>query len=448
MKDENNGKKQIKIPYSTGYKELIIDSKRVKAILNSRTDVFSDIRSCDGQVICEPKFHMQTQEDIVRKALEKPINSERLGLLAKNAAKILIITSDHTRPVPSKITMPLLLEEIRSMNTDVEIKILIATGFHRVTTYKEMVYKFGNDLIEKENFIVHNSRDIENMVFKGILPSGGELWLNSLIDWADLIVSEGFIEPHFFAGFSGGRKSILPGIASEKTVFANHCSKFIANNSARTGNLDKNPIHEDMIFASRIANLGFILNVAIDSEKKIIEAFAGHPEEAHEEGCKFVAELARVDAVKSDIVITSNGGYPLDQNIYQAVKGMTAAEVCVNAGGVIIMVAECGDGHGGEDFYHWFTNATSAKEVAERISKIPQEDTLADQWEAQILARILMKSEVIIVTDKCDPNLIKNMHMHHAFSLKEAINMAEKTVGKDADVVVIPDGVGVIVEGH
>ena len=425
---------RVRIPYSTGHKELIMESRRIKAILNTSANEYEAER--------------YTQEHIVREALENPINSERLGCMAKNAGKVLIITSDHTRPVPSKITMPLLLEEIRSMNPDVEIKILIATGFHRLTTTEEMINKFGRELVEKEEIINHDSRDMKNMVFKGMLPSRGELWLNSLIDWADLVVSEGFIEPHFFAGFSGGRKSILPGIASEKTVLANHCSTFIASSYARTGNLHKNPIHADMLFAAHSANLRFILNVVLNSEKRIIKTFAGHPEEAHEKGCKFVEELARINAVKADIVVTSNGGYPLDQNIYQAVKGMTAAEACVNEGGAIIMVAGCGDGHGGEAFYHWFANAASANDVAKKISSIPQEGTIADQWEAQILARILIKANVIMVTDKCDPRLIQNMHMFHAFSLEEAMNMAENITGKDADVVVIPDGVGVIMRSE
>ena len=420
----------IKIPYSTGYKELILEANKVKAVLSATKRVDS----------------VQKQEDVVRDALHNPIQSERLSLLAKEAKKVLVITSDHTRPVPTKITMPLILNEIRSLNPRVEIKILIATGLHRLTTGQEVISKFGTELVEKEDIISHDSRDTKNMVFKGILPSGGELWLNSLIDWADLVISEGFIEPHFFAGFSGGRKSILPGIASEKTVLANHCSKFIASSYARTGNLQNNPIHIDMIFAAYKANLRFIFNVVLDSEKKITSAFAGHPEKAHESGCMYVEKISKVNAVNADIVVTSNGGYPLDQNIYQAVKGMTAAEACVNDSGVIIIVAACGDGHGGEAFYRCMADAASATELAKRISSISQEETIADQWEAQVLARILMKANVIIVTDKCDPKLIRNMKMLHAFSLEEAMKIAEDIVGKNADIVVIPDGVGVIVD--
>ena len=149
--------------------------------------------------------------------------------------------------------------------------------------------------------------------------------------------------------------------------------------------------------------------------------------------------------MKADIVITSNGGYPLDQNIYQSVKGMTAAEACVRQNGVIIMVAACNDGHGGESFFQWFAGAKSASEVAEKISRIPQMETFPDQWEAQILARVLLKCTVIMVTDMCDPGLVEKMHMKHASSMEEALFMAEAITGKESDITVIPDGVGVIV---
>lgn len=422
---------KFEIPYFKEHLELNLPKERVKAVLESKAHKY---------------VAKYSEEVLIKNALEKPLNSPQLKVLSKVANKILIITSDHTRPVPSSITLPILLEEIRTGNPDAQIKILIATGCHRLTTYEEMVQKFGNGIVENEELINHDSRDTENMVFKGVMPSGGELWLNSLVDWAELIISEGFIEPHFFAGFSGGRKSILPGIAAEKTVLANHCSRFIASSDARTGKLENNPIHKDMLFAAGASKLRFILNVVLDGEKKIIKAFAGDPSTSHMEGCSFVDKLGRVQSVKADIVITSNGGYPLDQNIYQAVKGMTAAEACVNEGGVIIMVAACNDGHGGEAFYRWFTEATSAEEIASQIALIPQDQTTADQWEAQILARILLKCTVILVTDMCKPQIIKNMKMLHADSLSSALVMAEERIGKQAQVVIIPDGVSMIVQ--
>lgn len=163
----------------------------------------------------------------------------------------MIITSDHTRPVPSRITMPLLLEEVRRGNPEAEISLLIATGMHRPTTEVELRARYGDEIVDRENIVVHKAMVKEDMVFFGTLPSGGELWLNRLIKESDLVVAEGFIEPHFFAGFSGGRKAILPGVASAKTVLYNHNARFLQSPHARQGSLDENPIHKDMIFARR-----------------------------------------------------------------------------------------------------------------------------------------------------------------------------------------------------
>lgn len=424
---------EIRIPYSDNYKTLNVDEAKIKAVLTPGLD--ESAANTD-------------ESEIVKNALHNPIESKRLCDIVKGSKKLLLITSDHTRPLPSKITLPILLKEIRSKHPGIEIKILIATGFHRPTTYQEMVDKFGRCIADNETIINHDCTDNNSLVYKGILPSGGELYLNSLIDWADIVISEGFIEPHFFAGFSGGRKSILPGIAGKRTIFANHCSEFIADKNARTGILEENPIHKDMLFAAGKANLAFILNVVIDSKKRIINAFAGDPIKAHEKGCAFLQNIAEKKAVKSDIVITSNGGYPLDQNIYQAVKGMTAAEVCVNPGGVIIMVAACNEGHGGESFYRWFAESSSPKETLDKINSIPRDKTVADQWEAQILARILIKHKVIMVSDIQSKKLIEDMHMIYSASVEEALDKARQQTNADAGIVVIPDGVGIIIRDY
>jgi nickel-dependent lactate racemase len=421
----------IKIPYGREQLSLEIEPERLKAVLEPESKAVEAKR---------------TEQDIVRQALAEPIASPQLSEIASKAHRVLLITSDHTRPMPSKITLPILLDEIRSQNPDVQVKILVATGFHRLTKPDELIARFGQKLCDKEEIIVHDSRDKKHLVFKGKLPSGGELWLNDLVDWADLIAAEGFIEPHFFAGFSGGRKSILPGIAGTATVLANHCAAFIASENARTGNLQDNPIHKDMLFAAEKVGLAFILNVALDANKKIIRAFAGHPDKAHRLGCQFVSRRAIVRRQLADIVITSNGGYPLDQNIYQAVKGMTSAETCVREGGVIIMVAACEDGHGGEAFYRWFAEAKIPQEVTAKIARIAQKDTLPDQWEAQILARVLTKCTVILVSNFCNPEVIRTMHMLQAPDIATALKMAREKMGEKADITVIPDGVSVIVE--
>lgn len=421
----------IRVPYSKHGMNLKIEDKNLETVLVSKSHDF---------------VVTKRENDIVKDSLDNPINSPRLEELSKGKENVVIITSDHTRPVPSRVIMPQILERIRKGNPKANIKILVATGFHRPSTKEELIFKLGEDIVEKEEIIIHKSTYYEDMIKMGVLPSGGDFYINKLAADADLLVAEGFIEPHFFAGFSGGRKSILPGIASAKTIMYNHCSEFIDSNNSRTGILKNNPIHEDMVYAAKTANLAFIVNVAIDKDKKVIASFAGDVDKAHKEGCEFVTNLSKIDKVPADIVVSTNGGYPLDQNIYQAVKGMTAAEATCKDGGVIIMIAACNDGHGGQSFYDNVANASCPKEILENVRKVKKEDTIPDQWEFQILARILDKFTVIMVTDECDPTMIKNMHMKHAYNFEEALNMAYEIKGKDAKVVVIPDGVSVIVK--
>lgn len=419
------------LPYYKEHLALEISDERLAGVLVSRSEEY------------KPSMG---ETELVEAALTNPVASERLSELAIGKKHIVIISSDHTRPVPSSVTMPVLLKEIRSTNKDCRITILVATGMHRPTTHDELVAKYGAEIVANEEIVVHNAYNDEDMCFKGILPSGGELWINKLADEADLLISEGFIEPHFFAGFSGGRKSVLPGIASKKTVLWNHNALFIADKHARAGSLEDNPVHKDMLFAAQAAGLCFILNVVINSDKKVIAAFAGDLSQAHAKGCEFVASMAQVDAVPADIVVTTNGGYPLDQNIYQTVKGMTAGEACVKDGGVVIIASSCMDGHGGEFFYKLLADKPTAAEAYASINGVHPSQTEFDQWEAQILARVLTKCTVIIVSKHCDPEMIKAMHIEHAFSLEEAMAKAEALVGKNSSVTVIPDGIAVIVK--
>lgn len=385
-----------------------------------------------------------SEQEIVERALDNPIGSKSLEELVQGKRRMVIISSDHTRPVPSRITMPIILRRIREANPDIKITILIATGFHRPTTEQELIDRYGAEIVANENIVVHRSRDDE-MADLGTLPSGGKLLLNKVAIDTDLLIAEGFIEAHFFAGFSGGRKAVLPGIASATTVMANHCSEFIASPHARTGILENNPIHRDMLYAAAQAKLAFILNVVIDAKKQVIAAFAGDSEKAHFKGCEFVLNMSQVKKNPTDIVITTNGGYPLDQNIYQSVKGMTAAEANCKAGGVIIMVAGLSDGHGGESFCKMVTEAQSPQKLLEEFSRIPRNETKPDQWEAQILCRILSKHKIIMVTDICDERLITGMHMEHAKTFDEALKRAFELKGTNATVSLIPDGVSVIV---
>jgi len=419
----------INFPYGKNHLSIDIEDKYLKGVLISHLNEYKPLKS---------------QIDLVKEALENPISSNKLCELAKDKKNIVIIASDHTRPVPSKIIMPLMLEEIRKGNKDANITILIATGFHRLTTKEELINKFGEKIVNEERIIIHESEKMEDMISLGKLPSGGELLINKIAANADLLVSEGFIEPHFFAGYSGGRKSVLPGIASKKTVLANHCSKFIDSDKARTGIIEGNPIHKDMLYAAKCAKLSFIVNVVINEKKEIVYAVSGDVEKAHSKGVDFLSKYCMVDGVDADIAISTNGGYPLDQNIYQSVKGMTAAEATVRKDGVIIMLASAKDGHGGESFYETFKNQKPLEELYKEFLNRDADHTIADQWESQILTRILMHAKVIYVSE-VDEKIVRDFRMIPAKSIEEALEIARELVGKDASIAAIPDGVSVMV---
>ncbi|MBQ8164031.1 MAG: nickel-dependent lactate racemase [Clostridia bacterium] len=423
----------FELPFGKEKISFTLDKSELAGVLRSNINSY------------EPPYDKYT---LVKKAMEAPIGTKTLTELAKGKKKVCLIASDHTRPVPSKIIVPLMLDEIRNGNPDADITILIATGLHRTTTKDELVYKFGEEIVKNEKIIIHDCDDTDNLVNMGKLPSGGDFVLNKIAKDADLLVSEGFIEPHFFAGFSGGRKSVLPGVCSRKTVMYNHNASFIANDHARTGVLENNPIHTDMLFAAKKANLAYIVNVVINAEHDPIFAVAGDAEMAHLEGVRFLSDKCRVKAQMADIVISTNGGYPMDQNIYQAVKGMTAAEATVNEGGVIIMLAKATDGHGGVNFYNTFKNCESVDALMERFLNTPPYETSIDQWQSQILARVMLKATVIFVSS-CDDKIVENMRMIPAKTVCEAVEKARKIINKkDVRITVIPDGVSVIVEGE
>ena len=384
------------------------------------------------------------ETELVENALRNPIGSPSLESLAKGRDNIVLIASDHTRPVPSKILVPPMLCAIRRGNPVAKITILIATGCHRGTTKAELIEKFGSEIVEKETIVIHDCAAENDMVTLGTLPSGGALRINRIAAEADLLISEGFIEPHFFAGFSGGRKSVLPGIAARETVYWNHNAEFIASRFARTGLLEGNPIHRDMVYAARAAKLAFICNVVINAKHKVVGAFAGDCEQAHIAGAEFLKGLCQCPKLEADIVITSNNGYPLDQNIYQAVKGMTAGEATCREGGVIIMVAACNDGHGGESFMKTITQDLTAAQILEQIQETAKQDTVPDQWESQILARILSKYQVVLVSE-CDPDFVRSMKMHPARDIADALSIAEALLGRKGSITVIPEGISTII---
>ena len=421
-------RRTIPIPYYTSTLNLHVNEENLKAVLTAKMH----------------GFHAEkTQEQLVLDALEHPVGSPRLRELARDKQKIVIVTSDHTRAVPSKITLPLLLKEIRSGNPQADITILIATGLHRPTTEEEQRRMFGDEIVDHEKIAINNAFDPEQFLELCTLPSGAVFQVNKLAAQCDLLMTEGFVEPHFFAGFSGGRKSILPGVCSERTVNENHSYKAVSHPRSNSGMLKDNPIHADMLCAAKAVNVQFIFNVALDGEKKIVAAWAGDLEKAHEAGVAFIRQWSQCPVVTGDIVVTSNGGYPLDQNLYQSPKAMATAEACAGEDGVIIMCCSCCDGMGGAHFGEILQRGTP-DEIDRYLSEIPPQKTIPEQWCAQVCVRVLRKHQVILVTTFLDHDEVRRANMIPASTPDEALEIAYRLKGEHASVVVIPDGVSVL----
>ena len=417
----------LDLPYGAGALTAEIPEQQLACVLRGKLETYRPAK---------------TPEELIRTAMENPVASPRLHELARGKRNIVIIASDHTRAVPSRLLLPPMLEELHRGAPDAKITVLIATGCHRASTQEELRRKFSDELYEKLHIVVHDCKN-SPVTDLGTLPSGAPLRIHSVAAQADLLIAEGFIEPHFFAGYSGGRKSVLPGICSYETVFANHSSALIADKNAHSGELRCNPIHRDMAEAAKRAKLAFILNVVCNSSKEVIGAFAGDAELAHKAGIEFLQDLCLAQVSEAaGIVLTTNNGHPLDQNLYQAVKSMCTAEAVCKPGGVIITACACTDGIGGESFYKAFTSGKPASAVLQDILAVPMMRTKQDQWQAQILARILAKHKVILISELPDETVLP-MGILPAHSVQQALDLARELVGPER-IIVIPDGVGVI----
>ena len=417
----------IALPYGHGSLDLHVDESSLEAVVETKM----------GELVPDPG-----EEALIREALQHPLGTPRLRDLARGKQQIVLVTSDHTRAVPSRITLPLELEEIRAGNPDARITILIATGLHRVTTEEEQRRMFGDRIVDEEHIVCNDAFDPAQFADMGELPSGASFKVNRLATTCDLLICEGFIEPHFFAGFSGGRKSILPGICAEETVKENHSYQAIASPYALTGVLEHNPIHEDMVVAARRVNVQFILNVALNAKKEVIGAWAGDLEQAHAAGVAYVRQWSQCPPVTGDIVVTTNGGYPLDQNLYQSPKAVATAEACAGEDGVIIMCCSCLEGMGGSHFAELIQMGTP-DEIDAYLSGIPSKETIPEQWCPQIYARILRKHPMVLVSG-LDGETVRRCNMIPAATPDEALAIARQIKGPDARVVVIPDGVSVL----
>ncbi|NLV17456.1 MAG: nickel-dependent lactate racemase [Syntrophomonadaceae bacterium] len=384
------------------------------------------------------------QNDIpsnVEDALKDPVGSLALGRLisVKKAKSVLIVVNDITRPTPYDVMLPPLLKEIKGAGIeDDQITFLIANGIHRSHTDEENRSVYGEDVCCRYRIVNHSSDG--DLMSLGILPEGIDLQVNRLVKEHDLVVATGLIGLHYIAGYSGGRKSIIPGIAGRRTIEATH--RLMADDRACIGNLCDNPVNELLLKGARRAGVDFILNVITDDNKQIAAAVAGDLEEAWLKGVEYCrqASICRLDG-PADIVIAGCGGYPKDINLYQAQKALEPATQAVRDGGVIILVAGCQEGMGEEIFLRWVTEAHDPEDIRQRF-KIHFE---LGGHKAYAICRTIEKCQVVMVTD-LDRDLVEKAFMIYRPTVEEAMEYAFSQVGNNPDIVVIPEAPNLAVE--
>ncbi len=375
----------------------------------------------------------------IRQALQDPIGSDSLAQRVTAADTIGIVVNDITRATPYPIILPALLEEIAHV-PDERITIFVATGTHRSNTVEELNGMLGTDVVERFRIVQNDTNDLASHTRVGTTDSGNAVWIHTEYLACDLRILTGFIEPHFFAGFSGGGKACMPGMALLETILRNHCPTNIDHPHATWGTTAGNPIWEEIRQAAQMGGPSFLLNVALNCDKDITAVFAGDIDQAHARGCAFVRQTAMA-AVSSpyDIVITSNSGYPLDLNLYQAVKGMSAAAQIVKDGGSIILAAECWDGipdHGG--YKELLTHATSPDALLADIRS--GSPTVQDVWQAQIHASICTKARLHLFSDRLSDTAIEQAMLKPCRDIRRTVDALLRERGPDTRIAVLPEG--------
>jgi nickel-dependent lactate racemase len=381
----------------------------------------------------------------IRESINNPIESLNLKEIINNkekVEKVCIVASDATRPVPSYLILEALIAELNDYGiNDNQVIILIATGLHRVSHEEELDRILGNNLRKRIRVVDHIATDENSLINIGNIDNHPIL-INKLYYEADLKILTGYVEPHFFFGFAGGRKSIIPGIAGADTLQNNHSAENIASPYARFGIFKENPLHNNSIKISRKVGVDFIVNVCINEHHEIVQVASGNFEEAHEKLVNYqLKHIFREIREPYDIVICGNGGYPLDLNLYQAVKSMAIGEMAIKKGGTIIAVNECADGIGQDMFKDLIFSGMTPKEIHKKI--LEKEIIVPDQWEIQILTRILMKSDIFIIS-KLDENKIGNIGLKYAKTVEEAILNCLKKYGSNASILILPNGPKVV----
>ena len=374
----------------------------------------------EGTTVLEPSYlpGVPCEGEALRKAFRSPMGTLPLRELAKSGQTVAISVCDITRPMPSRRVLPVLLAELEHVPRD-RITILVATGTHRSNTVEELEGMLGTEVVRNYRVVNHQSFRPETLSYRGTLPSGVPVWLNSIWLDSDVRITTGFVEPHFFAGFSGGPKLVAPGLAGFDTSMKLHSAPLIAHPRATWGITRGNPMNRD---------------------HEINSVHAGEIFQAHGSACRFAKKTAMQPVARPfDVVVTTNSGYPLDRNLYQSVKGMSAAARIVRRGGAIVCAAECSDGIPEHGEYRKLLASTT--DPASFLDRIRRDDvTTHDQWQVQIQSQIQLKARVLLKSDGLTPHQVRSAHLEPVRDLEATVLDLLDEYGPEARLGVLPQG--------
>ena len=396
----------------------------------------------DITTVIEPTYvpGLPDQEGAIRNALRNPLGGgPTLRRLVKPGQTVAISVCDVTRPMPSSTVLPVLLRELGHVPNE-QITIMIATGTHRPNTSEELDEMLGPDIAASYRIVNHSAFDSETLEYVGDSSRGIPVWLDKAWLAADVRITTGFVEPHFFAGFSGGPKMVAPGLAGFDTIMQLHNADRIAHPMATWGLIHGNPVHDDVRDIAAMTGVDFSVDVTINRNRKITSVYAGDLFKAHEAACRSAKSTAMQQVGSPfDVVVTTNSGYPLDQNLYQAVKGMSAAAQIVKDGGTIVCAAECSDGipdHG--QYKKLLTMRDSPEDLLDMI--LADGHNVHDQWQVQLQAQIQMRASVYLKSGYLSSEQVREAHLTPIDSIEDTVAEALRQNGNGARVCVLPEG--------
>ncbi len=408
---------ELELPYGDSCIKARIPTSNLKYVLNTRY--------VKG---------ITNESEAITASLRSPISSPPLRDCVNTNDKVVVLVTDNTRPCPDDRLLPPILAELEYKVPRDNITIIVALGLHPPLKRDELIRLVGQNIVNNYEVINH---DINDTIYIGTTSRGTPVDINRRVMKADFRISTGFIEPHFFAGFSGGRKSIAPGVFSVRSAYKNHSYKMIEHPYTRDGILKGNQLHEDLLEQAKLARQDFIVNVLLNKQREITHVVAGDPVKAHQKGCELAREVSGVNVnQKTDITITTNSGTPLDLDLYQSCKGMYTASKVTRDGGIVIIASACNTGIGPESFRELHASVRRPIEVLQKIRK---DEPIGVQWQNQVLAELQLRNDIYMVSELED-QVLHDFMIVPINTVEDGLERAFSILGNDAEITAIPEG--------